>query len=152
MIEKTVQDARGRAIRVPPPELGVLNDLSPRGRLNAIRAAAYGAPAGVWTRLIVAGVVGVIAAGFAYWLALRSLSRVDRFGSAAFALVMGVFGVFGVFRLGVKAPDPKAVADGVFRLKICVCGYDLKDVPRAEDGCSVCPECGGAWRVASEIV
>ena len=27
------------------------------------------------------------------------------------------------------------------------CGYDLLNLPVADDGCSVCPECGAAWRV-----
>jgi len=28
------------------------------------------------------------------------------------------------------------------------CGYDLLGLPREEDGCAVCPECGAAWRPA----
>lgn len=32
-------------------------------------------------------------------------------------------------------------------VKECLaCGYGLEHVPRAEDGCVVCPECGAAWR------
>ena len=27
------------------------------------------------------------------------------------------------------------------------CGHDLKGTPVAEDGCTVCPECGAAWRM-----
>ncbi len=27
-----------------------------------------------------------------------------------------------------------------------VCGYDMKGIPLTEDGCRVCPECGGAWK------
>lgn len=27
-----------------------------------------------------------------------------------------------------------------------VCAYELTDLRPAEDGCVVCPECGGAWR------
>ncbi len=30
------------------------------------------------------------------------------------------------------------------------CGYDLLNLPVADDGCSVCPECGAAWRVGSD--
>ena len=29
------------------------------------------------------------------------------------------------------------------------CGYALSDIPTADDGCTVCPECGSAWRVGS---
>lgn len=27
------------------------------------------------------------------------------------------------------------------------CGYALADIPAADDGCTVCPECGSAWRI-----
>ncbi len=27
------------------------------------------------------------------------------------------------------------------------CGYSLEESPREADGCRLCPECGGAWRV-----
>ncbi len=27
------------------------------------------------------------------------------------------------------------------------CGYDLTELPREDDGCVVCPECGAAWAV-----
>lgn len=27
------------------------------------------------------------------------------------------------------------------------CLYDLHGIPQAEDGCTVCPECSGAWRL-----
>lgn len=29
-----------------------------------------------------------------------------------------------------------------------VCAYDLTGVPIEEDGCTVCPECGAAWKIA----
>lgn len=28
------------------------------------------------------------------------------------------------------------------------CGYALADIPAADDGCTVCPECGSAWRIS----
>jgi Zn ribbon nucleic-acid-binding protein len=27
------------------------------------------------------------------------------------------------------------------------CAHDLKDIPARDDGVTVCPECGAAWRV-----
>jgi len=27
------------------------------------------------------------------------------------------------------------------------CGYDLREIDPEEDGCSVCPECAGAWKI-----
>lgn len=29
------------------------------------------------------------------------------------------------------------------------CGYPVRDLPKAADGCTVCPECGAAWRMDS---
>jgi hypothetical protein len=36
-------------------------------------------------------------------------------------------------------------------LRVCAsCGYDLRGLPAAPDGCTVCPECAGAWRLPPE--
>lgn len=35
-------------------------------------------------------------------------------------------------------------------LAACICpscGYQLTEIPRQADGCTVCPECGAAWRL-----
>ena len=29
------------------------------------------------------------------------------------------------------------------------CGYLLVDLPAAPDGCTVCPECGSAWKITA---
>lgn len=40
------------------------------------------------------------------------------------------------------------VADLIAATGRCAaCGYDLTATPPEADGLSVCPECGGAWRV-----
>jgi hypothetical protein len=31
------------------------------------------------------------------------------------------------------------------------CGYALSDIPAASDGCTICPECGSAWRVGESV-
>jgi hypothetical protein len=39
----------------------------------------------------------------------------------------------------------------VSELGVCyACGYDLVDLPAEGDGCTVCPECGAAWRVDAQ--
>ncbi|MCZ6837250.1 MAG: hypothetical protein O7G85_15855 [Planctomycetota bacterium] len=30
------------------------------------------------------------------------------------------------------------------------CAYNLRDLPKDEDGCTVCPECGSAWQLQEE--
>lgn len=35
--------------------------------------------------------------------------------------------------------------------RVCAsCGYLLQDLPLESDGCTVCPECGAAWRLERE--
>lgn len=37
------------------------------------------------------------------------------------------------------------------RRGVCAaCGYSLREIDAEEDGCRVCPECGGCWRLSSE--
>lgn len=31
------------------------------------------------------------------------------------------------------------------------CGYSLKNLPIEPDGCTICPECGAAWRLAQGV-
>jgi hypothetical protein len=37
-----------------------------------------------------------------------------------------------------------------FRRLCAACGYDLSSHEPERDGCTVCPECSAAWRLASE--
>jgi hypothetical protein len=42
-----------------------------------------------------------------------------------------------------------AARHGARRAAICAaCGYDLHGLTPEPDGCTVCPECGAAWRLA----
>jgi hypothetical protein len=43
----------------------------------------------------------------------------------------------------------RAAVRRILRLRLCpACAYDLGAAPTADDGCSVCPECGAAWKLA----
>lgn len=43
------------------------------------------------------------------------------------------------------------VASMVTREHYCAsCGYSLREIDAAPDGCTVCPECGSAWRITSK--
>jgi len=40
------------------------------------------------------------------------------------------------------------IDDHLFRTRCCpACGFDLVPSPVESDGCTVCPECGAAWRL-----
>lgn len=64
----------------------------------------------------------------------------------------GFFWGFGLFALmyrllGGRANGPW-IASMVARSRRCpVCGYDLDGLAAEGDGCTLCPECGAAWRV-----
>lgn len=55
--------------------------------------------------------------------------------------------------LGPRVRDA-VLADG----RCAACGYDIREIGAAEDGCRVCPECGAAWilpdgdRAVQEVV
>lgn len=62
---------------------------------------------------------------------------------AGFMVVFGV--VVARSELGVTA---RAVIDAAREAGVCAgCGGDLAGVAPAEDGCTVCPSCGAAWRL-----
>ncbi len=36
------------------------------------------------------------------------------------------------------------------RCRLCAnCGYEMGRIPAEPDGCTICPECGAAWRLES---
>jgi len=65
---------------------------------------------------------------------------------AALLLIM-----FWMMWWGMRCSDA-LVAPRLLRSEYCPsCGYSLAEVPPEPDGCSVCPECGAAWRRADRI-
>ncbi|GJM18987.1 MAG: hypothetical protein DHS20C14_12000 [Phycisphaeraceae bacterium] len=61
-----------------------------------------------------------------------------------------VFGLSGLFFVVFAMVPTRSLRGVTRRLGVCwSCGYDLKGLPAAADGCVVCPECGAAWRVRS---
>ena len=52
--------------------------------------------------------------------------------------------------VALRRPLVRFAAGACLRLRQCPsCGYRLADLPVQADGCTVCPECGAAWRVPS---
>lgn len=48
----------------------------------------------------------------------------------------------------VRRVAPRRIARDMVRAGYCAsCGQDLTGLEPHEDGCTVCPECGAAWRV-----
>jgi len=79
--------------------------------------------------------------------------------SIGYLLFSFVVGVFGVVLLIAAITRPKTLHREINRLgkeldlirrtdeSCLVCRYSLYGLQPESDGCTVCPECGGAWRI-----
>lgn len=67
------------------------------------------------------------------------------FYAISFGGAMGVINKFYGWR------NPTATLRALTRAGLCAsCGYKIDDIEPDADGCTVCPECGGAWRLRSK--
>lgn len=65
------------------------------------------------------------------------------------AVSIAVFVAYISLDIWVKRACRGTVIEALLREGLCPsCGYEIKTVPPQADGCSVCPECGAAWRLA----
>lgn len=56
-------------------------------------------------------------------------------------------------RCGFYEFRPRPIIGAMLRQWLCpACAYSLRTVPPADDGCRVCPECGGAWKIEGATV
>lgn len=65
--------------------------------------------------------------------------------------ILVAFGAgFGVFRLSDRTLPIEAVGPLLSQCRLClVCGYDCQNISPAQDGCTVCPECGAAMLLSA---
>jgi hypothetical protein len=70
---------------------------------------------------------------------------------AAAAAAGGIAGLLIAFKIIMTLERRLLVPRLAFKLRslgFCAsCGYDLRSLTPAPDGCTVCPECGAAWRL-----
>jgi hypothetical protein len=145
-----ILDSRGVARLVPPPNstFGAVRAEPREEQLNAIRAGLHGVSSGAMVRVVGGVVLGIVIGVAVYRVARNHLGPVEGPSSGIlFGVLLGGGAGWALARLGLRPPDFSA-AMGLHDLRACVCcGYDLREVPAAADGCTVCPECGGAWRL-----
>lgn len=71
----------------------------------------------------------------------------DKLGWFADAIPITLAAAFPAGLFLLAAASAQAGANEKANLGYCAqCGYELKGLPKADDGCTVCPECGAAWR------
>ncbi len=72
--------------------------------------------------------------------------------AGVFAFQLVVFGtVVGGFMIFCEWRSPEHAKRALLRSGLCPsCAYKLDDITPEPDGCIICPECGGAWRLRSK--
>ncbi len=151
--KRKVLDARGIARAVPAPRPPITTDTRTEDerQLDEMRAAFHGVPYGLWVRAAV-GLIGGAVIGYGlYDLAREDVGPQDQMAAIVVSAIAGSLTAFGFFRLGVKTPNVYKVAHLLAHCRLCLCcGYDLSGSNPASDGCTVCPECGAAWRLGEQ--
>ncbi|HLP84500.1 MAG TPA: hypothetical protein VK157_09125 [Phycisphaerales bacterium] len=100
--------------------------------------------------LAIAGCIAVliaIVASFSQFLVI--LDTVPAPGGLVIAILYAGLALTLIIQLSRGESPKKQHVDWtqIPLVKECLaCGYGLEHVPRAQDGCVVCPECGAAWR------
>lgn len=112
-------------------------------RENLFRAdeVAYGTMIALLPSLVCFGPL-FLAMGFGwprgYWQLLASGA----------GLLIGLLALPEILWRTMPAARSRLVADEVLAAACCAsCGYGLERVVSQDDGCTVCPECGAAWKL-----
>ncbi len=85
----------------------------------------------------------------------RRFSGIGQFGASnvvRFGIQVVLGPMMGAY-LGaeqVRKNARRALAECLNRAVCASCGYSLASLARAEDGCTVCPECGAAWKLPEQ--
>jgi hypothetical protein len=156
VLPSSLKDDRGRPVRVITPGWrAVAAILAAGGEAAAKVRAALALPEFVWRLrvallffcacvcLSAASIYNAVLAGIAFtpWYRWTPLPQA----------VLIVFNVWLIWR-SARRHDEQVVS-GLLKAAMCpACGYGLGDIPPELDGCSVCPECGAAWRRAASSV
>jgi hypothetical protein len=100
--------------------------------------------------------VGIACLGVGSWIAWRTVDFLIRWREVGHVVVFGISGVAFVcagalcFRMR-GAAHPTLFTLAMLRRSRCPrCGYRLdRCAPDPADGCTICPECGAAWRLGA---
>ncbi|HYE61737.1 MAG TPA: hypothetical protein VD997_07050 [Phycisphaerales bacterium] len=94
--------------------------------------------------IVVGGGAPLVATLAASWL--RPIIGVDWAFAVTLVVMLAWFATAGQWIWRRTSAEPLS-AELVRRGCCASCGYNLWDLVPEPDGCRVCPECGGAWRV-----
>lgn len=150
-------DDRGQRVRlIPQHQLGIMPGVpSPIPMDARMRMFGKGMDLSLTRRSLVRqgiGLAAILAWGVA-WLGLSGwISAALPMSPIVKGLVIGVGPMLGVppVMWWIVRSHRQEVARMVVGEHHCAsCGYPLGEIDAAADGCTVCPECGSAWRLKS---
>lgn len=143
-------DDRGTPIRVPMPYAPApdwLTGKTPASALKLRRQVLWATHiAQSW---LVRACLFALAALMTVWFVLEWVRR----GEDVLSLALVVFAWFlaAAWPAWVRFESRGWCRKAPLSLPICaVCAYELVDLAPEPDGCTVCPECGAAWRLDAQ--
>lgn len=145
---RVLRDNRGRLVPVQGAGRVMLDRRVRRAGASVVVATRRGDPA--WRRAAIRdgirhGAVLAIGTGLIVWGCFAMLEL----RWAMFAVVLPLIGLMGLSHLWFLSPELGRQLI-VFRINVgeCpACCYSLSGLVVEQDGCVVCPECAGAWRL-----
>jgi hypothetical protein len=149
-----IQDARGRRITLLDPyELALLRRYTviPADPLRTIAdEVGFGLPK--WQRRGYLACVSLFLACIVFLVFWKLMRRtgIDAVERVLWPLNLAVFAIGAVqfWRSGRRARAERVRVIMLKHLRCPHCGYDIRGLPTdAEDGATVCPECGCAWQL-----
>lgn len=141
----TIRDDRGNTVTVTGSANNELDILKSSLRGGEIYKESMRT---TWTNAgwLVVGCAAALAAGYALRIMIPGYAR------TFWALPLCLMVAFVIGRVTWKNSARRRVLQRKVREMVergaCpACDYGLREIPTAADGCTVCPECGAAWRM-----
>lgn len=121
-----------------PPELaGRMADATAQ-----MKAQGRGPKVGIWMGMAV--MLGSVTA-----IAVAAVLVPGGIALVAAACIVGAVALWFVLPPTERLKHEQSIIDTILAEGYCVsCGYELAGLPVEADGCTVCPECRAAWRIA----
>lgn len=152
-----VKDGRGKRVPLVPNEYRLTFKLDPEKRRRLSLVSRLG-----WSQLSLRDVAKVVFytlltlplfAASALMPAIMSFKlHLPLWSMFLVAVPLGLIPSASIAFIARRAGGER-IARIYARASFCgSCGYDLKGLTPAEDGCTVCTECGSAWRIGDDAL
>ncbi len=116
-----------------------------RARALAAAKGKASSPASAAAGVYISGMLGVM---YGYRQLSPEYPRLAALGAAG---IMGTLTAFLLYRASKNSAMTPFVVIAFLEERRCAsCGHDLAGCTPEADGCTVCPECGAAWRLQSK--